>query len=190
MLRLAALARLQPASASAWFGLAAEADTIASLVAGHSRAYSSGVDVKARVPSALQLYVKEKFAVERGRHPAGTKVTEILPALSRQYAALDRASKAPYEKKAAQLKETIEAARREAKRPPGPYALFFQEKYGQMAVKKQGGKPDVPGTGRVIGAAWKALSDAQKQSYKDRAAEMQRKYQQAHGGSSLSSASD
>jgi len=109
-----------------------------------------------RLPTAMNLYVKEKIA----EAPAGSP-HERMRFVGLQWAALPSDEKAVWIRKAAELRETvIKAAPRAPKRRSG-YHVFLRDRL--LAL---GGKMS------VVAAEWKAAGPDVKERYNRRAAEM------------------
>lgn len=155
-----------------------------------------------RPPSSYMLWmIENRDAIKKSLDPAA-KVTEVAKAAGEKWAALAAKVKAPYEEKAAKLKEEFEETKKKfiasggvmpkrvkkikkekkekdpnaPKRPLSAYMLWLDD--NRASIKKSMPDATVPEMGREAGVQWKALSEAKKKPYQERATKALEEYRE------------
>eukprot|EP00197_Chlamydomonas_leiostraca_P015605 CAMPEP_0202870258 /NCGR_PEP_ID=MMETSP1391-20130828/15131_1 /ASSEMBLY_ACC=CAM_ASM_000867 /TAXON_ID=1034604 /ORGANISM="Chlamydomonas leiostraca, Strain SAG 11-49" /LENGTH=323 /DNA_ID=CAMNT_0049550775 /DNA_START=16 /DNA_END=987 /DNA_ORIENTATION=- len=137
-----------------------------------------------RAPSAFNLFTKAKYSQvtqELGVNGTKPQLAECSARLREMWEGMSDAEKAPYMKEAASVKEALEKSKAAAKeektvkktkrsatpavtagpRPASPWARFLKSQFPKFKAEN----PDLAMTDitKLISAAWKSLSDEEKQ---------------------------
>lgn len=120
-----------------------------------------------RRKTAYNVYIKAKFAeAKEGGETRNSQ--ELMTEFSRQWKTLSAEDKAPYESEAKDSNASRPATTTTgATRKMSGYNLFYRERKDDLKEEAKAGNVKLM---THVGAAWKALSDAEKKEWNDRAA--------------------
>jgi len=137
-----------------------------------------------RPKSSFFIFVDDFRPTFKAENP-DAKQTEIVKAASEKWKSMDDSEKKPFNDEAAKLKAEYDLVKPPAakkakkgadgedkpKRPPSAYFIFAKE----FRPTWQAENPDVRGItecSKATAAKWNAMSDSEKQPYKDEAAKL------------------